>query len=104
MGRNGQEGQKKTCRKKQHVKKDKGRHVTKTIRCMAAVGKNYNSTRDIDVNQKTRLVSCFEMRCHSGHPGEAPITKYNVLSCFSDIVEIIFANSKFSLDKKEGLE
>ncbi len=58
----------------------------------------------IDVNQKTRLVSCFEMRCHSGHPGEAPITKYNVLSCFSDIVEIIFANSKFSLQKKEGLE
>lgn len=58
----------------------------------------------IDVNQKTRLVSCFEMRCHSGHPGEAPITKYNVLSCFSDIVEIIFTNSKFSLQKKEGLE
>ncbi len=56
----------------------------------------------IDVNQKTRLVSCFEMRCHSGHPGEAPITKYNVLSCFSDIVEIIFANSKFSLDKKKA--
>ena len=51
----------------------------------------------IDVNQKTRLVSCFEMRCHSGHPGEAPITKYNVLSCFSDVVEIIFTNPKFSL-------
>lgn len=51
----------------------------------------------IDVNQKTRLVSCFDMRCHSGHPGEAPITKYNVLSCFSDIVEIIFTNPKFSL-------
>lgn len=51
----------------------------------------------IDVNQKTRLVSCFEMRCHSGHPGEAPITKYNVLSCFSDVVEIIFTNPKFSM-------
>ena len=51
----------------------------------------------IDVNQKTRLSSCFEMRCHSGHPGEAPITKYNVLSCFSDVVEIIFTNPKFSL-------
>lgn len=58
----------------------------------------------IDVNQKTRLVSCFEMRCHSGHPGEAPITKYNVLSCFSDIVEIIFVNPKFSLQKKNSLE
>lgn len=55
----------------------------------------------IDVNQKTRLVSCFEMRCHSGHPGEAPITKYNVLSCFSDVVEIIFTNPKFSLNNNE---
>lgn len=55
----------------------------------------------IDVNQKTRLVSCFEMRCHSGHPGEAPITKYNVLSCFSDVVEIVFTNSKFSLNSNE---
>lgn len=53
----------------------------------------------IDVNQKTRLISCFEMRCHSGHPGEAPITKYNVLSCFSDVVEIIFTNTRFSLNK-----
>lgn len=56
----------------------------------------------IDVNQKTRLVSCFEMRCHSGHPGEAPITKYNVLSCFSDVVEIVFTNPKFSLNSNEG--
>lgn len=54
----------------------------------------------IDVNQKTRLNSCFEMRCHSGHPGEAPITKYNVLSCFSDVVEIIFTNTKFSLTNR----
>lgn len=51
----------------------------------------------IDSNEKTRLSSCFEMRCHSGHPGAAPITKYNVLSCFSDIVEIILANTKFSI-------
>lgn len=55
----------------------------------------------IDVNQKTRLVSCFEMRCHSGHPGEAPITKYNVLSCFSDVVEIVFTNPKFALNSAE---
>lgn len=51
----------------------------------------------IDSNERTRLASCFDMRCHSGHPGAAPITKYNVISCFSDIVEIIFTNPKFSL-------
>lgn len=53
----------------------------------------------IDANERTRLASCFEMRCHSGHPGAAPITKYNVLSCFSDIVEIILANPKFSVSE-----
>ena len=51
----------------------------------------------IDSNQKTRLTSCFDMRCHSGHPGAAPITKYNVISCFSDIVEIILTNPTFSV-------
>lgn len=51
----------------------------------------------IDSNERTRLASCFDMRCHSGHPGAAPITKYNVISCFSDIVEIILTNPKFSL-------
>lgn len=56
----------------------------------------------IDVNQRTRLASCFEMRCHSGHPGEAPITKYNVLSCFSDVVEIVFTNPKFLLNNNES--
>ena len=55
----------------------------------------------IDSNQKTRLSSCFDMRCHSGHPGSAPITKYNVLSCFSDIIEIILANPIFSISKVE---
>lgn len=49
----------------------------------------------IDTNEKTRLSSCFDMRCHSGHPGAAPITKYNVLSCFSDIIEIVLVNPKF---------
>jgi len=58
----------------------------------------------IDSNQKTRLSSCFDMRCHSGHPGAAPITKYNVLSCFSDIIEIILANPTFSLSEKDGTE
>lgn len=51
----------------------------------------------IDINQHTRLSSCFEMRCHSGHPGEAPITKYNTVSFFSDIFEIVLVNNNFSL-------
>ncbi len=51
----------------------------------------------IDSNERARLASCFDMRCHSGHPGAAPITKYNVLSCFSDIVEIVLANPLFAL-------
>lgn len=51
----------------------------------------------IDSNQHTRLRSCFEMRCHSAHPGEAPTTVYNLLSCFSDIEQIILANPKFAL-------
>jgi hypothetical protein len=55
----------------------------------------------IDANERIRLASCFDMRCHSGHPGDAPITKYNVLSCFSDIVEIILANPKFQLQSVE---
>ena len=54
----------------------------------------------IDINEKTRLTSCFDMRCHSGHPGDAPITKYNVLSCFSDIIEIVIANPKFEIAGK----
>ena len=51
----------------------------------------------IDSNQHTRLRSCFEMRCHSAHPGEAPTTEYNLLSCFSDIEQIVLANPKFAL-------
>jgi len=49
----------------------------------------------IDLNQHTRLKSCFDMRNHSAHPGEAPITPYNVMSFFSDINEIILKNQKF---------
>ncbi len=51
----------------------------------------------IDINQHTRLSSCFDMRCHSGHPGEAPITKYNTASFFSDIFEIVLTNEHFLL-------
>ncbi len=42
----------------------------------------------IDSNQHTRLRSCFEMRCHCAHPGDAPITEYNLMSLFSDIHQI----------------
>ena len=51
----------------------------------------------IDSNEHTRLRSCFEMRCHCGHPGEAPITEYNLMSLFSDLNEIIFKNPMFKL-------
>jgi hypothetical protein len=48
----------------------------------------------IDINQHTRLHSCFELRCQCSHPGEAPITEYNLLSFFSDLNEIVFKNQK----------
>ena len=51
----------------------------------------------VDLNQHTRLKSCFDMRNHCAHPGEAPITPYNVMSFFSDINEIIFKNYKFKI-------
>ncbi|MEX0708137.1 MAG: hypothetical protein WD078_09260 [Woeseia sp.] len=51
----------------------------------------------IDSNQHTRLKSCFDMRCHGAHPGEAPITEYNLLSFFSDIDQIVLSNSSFSI-------
>jgi len=51
----------------------------------------------VDSNQHTRLTSCFEMRCQCAHPGEAPITEFNVMSFFSDINEIVLNNAKFAL-------
>ena len=50
----------------------------------------------IDSNQHTRLHSCFELRNHSGHPGEAPVTEYNLLSFFSDLIEIVLKNPRFN--------
>jgi hypothetical protein len=50
----------------------------------------------IDSNQHTRLRSCFDLRNHSAHPGEAPVTPYNLLSLFSDIIEIVLKNPKFA--------
>ena len=46
-GRDGQDKQEKTCRKTQHVKMEIERDVPKKICRMAAVGENYNLTRDI---------------------------------------------------------
>ena len=51
----------------------------------------------IDTNQHTRLGSCFDMRCHGAHPGEAPITQFNLMSFFSDLDQIVFLNEKFKL-------
>lgn len=51
----------------------------------------------VDSNQHTRLTSCFEMRCQCAHPGEAPITPFNLMSFFSDINEIILKNPKFTV-------
>lgn len=51
----------------------------------------------IDTNQHTRLGSCFDMRCHGAHPGEAPITQFNLMSFFSDLDRIVFMNEKFKL-------
>jgi hypothetical protein len=52
----------------------------------------------IDSNQHTRLRSCFDMRCQCAHPGDAPVTQYNLLSYFSDLNEIIFKNDKFKME------
>lgn len=51
----------------------------------------------IDSNQHTRLRSCFDMRCQSAHPGDAPVTQFNLLSFFSDLDQIIFSNAKFKV-------
>ena len=52
----------------------------------------------IDTNEHTRLGSCFDMRCHGAHPGNAPITSYNLMSFFSDLDQIVFMNPKFALN------
>jgi len=53
----------------------------------------------IDSNQHTRLRSCFELRCQCAHPGDAPITEYNLLSFFSDLNEIVLKNDKFKTEQ-----
>ncbi len=51
----------------------------------------------IDSNQHTRLKGCFDLRCQCAHPGDAPVTEFNLLSFFSDLNEIIFRNPKFDI-------
>jgi len=51
----------------------------------------------IDTNQHTRLRSCFDMRCQGAHPGDAPITSFNLLSFFSDLDQIVFSNPNFRI-------
>ena len=51
----------------------------------------------IDSNQHTRLRSCFDMRCQCAHPGEAPITEFNLMSFFSDVNEIVLKHPKFQV-------
>lgn len=51
----------------------------------------------IDSNQHTRLRSCFDLRCQCAHPGDAPVTEYNLLSYFSDLNEIVLKNENFNI-------
>jgi hypothetical protein len=51
----------------------------------------------LDGNQAERLKICFQYRCHSAHPGEAPIQDAHVIAFFTDINEIILQNSKFTV-------
>jgi len=51
----------------------------------------------IDSNQHTRLRTCFDMRCQCAHPGEAPVTEYNLMSFFSDIQKIVLENEVFKI-------
>lgn len=51
----------------------------------------------IDANQHERLETCFTMRNTSAHPGDAPLSDENLLSFFSDIDTMVFANVKFEV-------
>jgi len=51
----------------------------------------------IDGNQHERLEICFTVRNTCAHPGEAIVSDENLLSFFSDIDNLVFANPKFDL-------
>lgn len=55
----------------------------------------------IENNQYRRLRACLELRHQAAHPGEASITTYNLMSFFSDIVEIVLRNPMFELKHGE---
>lgn len=57
----------------------------------------------IDANQHERLEICFTMRNTCAHPGEATVTDENLLSFFSDIDTLVFADSKFSLGAGQSI-
>ena len=50
----------------------------------------------IDSNEHTRLRACFDLRCQCAHPGNAPVTEYNLLSFFSDLNNIVLRNPQFA--------
>lgn len=54
----------------------------------------------IDSNQNARLRYCFDMRNHSAHPGQAPITGENLYSFFSDITQMVLKNPRFAITAK----
>lgn len=56
----------------------------------------------IDSNQHTRLKGCFDLRCQCAHPGDAPVTEFNLLSYFSDLNEIVFRNPTFNNNKSNN--
>lgn len=50
----------------------------------------------MDSNQGDRLRTCFQYRNQSAHPGEAPINEHHLAAFFSDIVDIVLTNTRFS--------
>ena len=52
----GQIEQIKTCHKKQHVRIDDMKEMSDLICGKVAVGGNYNSTRDTEIREKTRIL------------------------------------------------
>jgi hypothetical protein len=51
----------------------------------------------LDDNQHQRLKMLFQWRCHSAHPAATPINTAHVVSFFTDAVDLVLANKKFSV-------
>lgn len=56
----------------------------------------------IDANEHHRLSACLLLRNQAAHPGDAPITSWNLLSFFSDLKEIVFENKDFASASPAG--